>query len=166
MKKYELTSEAVTLFGKKLFRIRAIIDFGDVKAGDLGGCIEKEDNLSHEGNAWIYGNARVYDNAWVSGNARVCGDASVYGNARVYGKAEVCNNSDYITIGPIGSRNDTVTFMRSRDNKIIVKCGCFTGDIDTFIAKVRATHGDNEHGKAYLLAAEMAKVRIKLEEAA
>lgn len=36
MKKYELTTEfKFNTLGKKLFRIKALIDFGNVKAGDL-----------------------------------------------------------------------------------------------------------------------------------
>ena len=100
MKKFELTAEFVTnVFGKKLFRIKALVAFGDVEKGELGGFIEKEDNLSHDGNAWVYGNARVfgnaqvYGNAWVYGNARVSGDARVYGNAQVYGDARVSGNA-------------------------------------------------------------------------
>ena len=84
MKKFELTSEFITnIFGTKLFRIKALIEFGNVKAGELGGFVEKEENLNHEGNAWVYGNAEVY------GNARVYGNASVYGDARVCGDARV-----------------------------------------------------------------------------
>ena len=112
MKKFELTNEFITnMFGTKLFRIRALVEFGDVEAGELGGYVEKESNLGHDDNAWVYGNARVYGdaqvsgdalvygnarvygNAWVYGNARVCGDAWVYGNARVCGDALVCGNA-------------------------------------------------------------------------
>ena len=96
MKKFELTAEFVTnVFGKKLFRIKALVAFGNVEKGELGGFIEKEDNLSHDGDAWVYGNAqvsgdaRVYGNAQVFGNARVYGNAQVSGNARVYGNAWV-----------------------------------------------------------------------------
>ena len=78
MKKFELTSEFITnIFGTKLFRIKALIEFGNVKAGELGGFVEKEENLNHEGNAWVYGNAEVYGNARVYGNASVCDDARV-----------------------------------------------------------------------------------------
>lgn len=53
MKKFELISEFVTnVFGKKLFRIKALVSFGDVSAGELGGFVEKEENLSNNGNAW------------------------------------------------------------------------------------------------------------------
>ena len=90
MKKFELTNEFITnMFGTKLFRIRALVEFGDVEAGELGGYVEKESNLGHDDNAWVYGNALVYDNARVYGNARVYDNARVYGNALVYGNAWV-----------------------------------------------------------------------------
>ena len=100
--KYELTSDVMVNWeGKKLFRIKALTNFGNVSMGELGGFIEKEDNLSISGDAWVsgnaqvygyaqvYGNALVYGDAWVSGNAQVYGDAWVYGNTRVYGNAQV-----------------------------------------------------------------------------
>ena len=93
MKKFELTTDTKMRFGKKLFRIKALISFGNVRAGDVGGYIEKEENLSQYGNAWVYGDARVYGNARVSGDARVYGNAEVYGNARVCGNAEVSGNA-------------------------------------------------------------------------
>jgi carbonic anhydrase/acetyltransferase-like protein (isoleucine patch superfamily) len=78
-KKYKLIPEE----GTELFRIRALRDFGSVKAGDLGGFIESEKNLSHYGNCWVFWDARV------CGNAKISGDAMVDGNARVFGDAEV-----------------------------------------------------------------------------
>ena len=86
-KKYELTDETKEYHGNTLHRIKALRDFGYVKKDDLGGWIEKEDNLSHEGDCWIYGNARVYDYARVYGNAIVCDNARVYDNAIVCGNA-------------------------------------------------------------------------------
>ena len=80
-KKFELTTDTKVVFGRKLFRIKALISFGNVTAGDLGGYVEKEENLSHNGDAWVYGDAKV------SGNAEVYGDAKIYGNAEVYGNA-------------------------------------------------------------------------------
>ena len=60
---------SLTFLGRKLFRIEATKDLKkhNVKAGDIGGYIEKEENLS--GNAWVCGNAKVYGNAEVWGNA-------------------------------------------------------------------------------------------------
>lgn len=66
MKKYELTSSCIKLESTKLFQIRALMDFSDVRAGDMGGYIESEDNLAHTGNSWVYGNASVAGNAWVA----------------------------------------------------------------------------------------------------
>lgn len=64
MKKYELTNK--TIPGTNLRRIRALRDFGDVKAGDLGGFVESEKNLSHGGCCWVFGNARVNRNQELS----------------------------------------------------------------------------------------------------
>ena len=96
MRKYEMTEETKTLAdGTVLHRIRALRDMprNGVKAGDLGGLIEKENNLSQCGDAWVSGNAKVYGNAWVFDNAKVCGDAVVCGNAWVYGNAKVCGDA-------------------------------------------------------------------------
>ena len=189
MNKYELLQDdKIEVSGHILYRIKALKDFFGAKAGDLGGYIEGESNLSHEGTCWVYDNARVFGEAYVYGNAyvygdarvygnaRVCGDARVYGNARVcgnarvYGNARVCDNakinkiSDVLCISPIGSRNDTTTFFKTKDNNICVKCGCFTGTIDNFLGAVEETHGENKHAKAYRLACELAKIQIELED--
>jgi hypothetical protein len=65
----------------------------NIKAGDIGGIISSENNLSQDGNAWVYGDAQVYGNARVYGDARVSGNAQVSGNARVYGDAQVYGNA-------------------------------------------------------------------------
>ena len=94
-KKFELTEETMVLDnGKVLHRIRAVSDFtlsigATVHAGDLGGWVEKEDNLSQSGKAWVYGDARVYGEARVYDDARVFGKASVYGYAEIFGDARV-----------------------------------------------------------------------------
>ena len=165
MKKYELTEETTNIFGKTLHRIRATRDFSNVHAGDLGGFIEDERNLSHDENAWVCGNALVGGNAWVGGNALVGGNAWVGGNARVCGNALVKGPRDIYWISCIGSRDGTTTFFRNANNGISVSCGCFYGTIDEFAAAVTKTHGDNEHAQAYRHAIEIAKLRIKLEDA-
>lgn len=38
-----------------VFRIKALKDFGEIKAGEIGGLIEQEENLSQDGNAWVSG---------------------------------------------------------------------------------------------------------------
>lgn len=74
MKKFELTQEFIYYNSVKLFRIKALIDFADVKTDDLGGFIEKEANLDMEGNVWVYGDAKVCGNAEVCSNARAGDD--------------------------------------------------------------------------------------------
>ena len=150
MKKYELTENTTMHFGKKLFQIKALISFGDVKAGELGGWIEKEENLSHAGNAWVSGDARVY------GNARVYGDAQVYGNARVSG------NADYTTIKGFGTKFRTTTFFRCEDGNIRVVCGCFFGTIAEFRKQVEETR-TGKIAKEYLMIADLMEEHFKEE---
>ena len=160
MKKYEFTGETkeIRLLFRTatLHRIRATVAFGIVEVGDLGGWIEKEENLSHEGKAWVCGDAEV------CGDAKVCGDAEVWGNAKVCGDAEVFSASHVLVIGAIGSRNDFTTFYRDKDNEITVKCGCFLGKIDRFLEKVTQTHGDSKYALVYRAAVEVAKLQIDL----
>ena len=95
MKKYKLTTETLQFAGRTLHRIKAVKDFDYIKAGEFGGWIENEKNLSQDDNAWIYDDAMVFDNAKVSGYAKVYGYAEVYGNANVFGNANV---SDYANV--------------------------------------------------------------------
>lgn len=154
MKKYELTNETMKISTITLHRIRALVAFADVDVGELGGWVEKESNIDQDGDALVYGNARV------SGDALVYGDAWVSGNARVYGNAAVISSASYLCVCPIGSRNDALTFTRDKNGRIFAKVGCFIGGIDEFRAKVKETHGENVHAKAYLLAAQLAEERI------
>lgn len=149
MKKFELTSEFITnIFGTKLFRIKALIEFGNVKAGELGGFVEKEENLSQDGNAWVYDNARVYGDACVCGDARVCGDACVYGDA------------GYATVHGFGSEYRTTTFFKTKAGDIGVKCGCFYGNLSEFRKKVVETHGETKKAKEYLMLADLMEFRL------
>lgn len=150
MKKYELTENTKTHAGRTLFQIRALIGFLDVKAGELGGWIEKEENLSHAGNAWVYGDALVY------GNARVYGDAQVYGNAQVSG------NADYTTIKGFGTKFRTTTFFRCEDGNIRVVCGCFFGTIAEFRKQVEETR-TGKIAKEYLMIADLMEEHFKEE---
>lgn len=145
-KKFELTTDTKMFLGRKLFRIIALISFGDVKEGDLGGYVEKESNLSHYDNAWIA------DNAWVCDNARVCGDAWV------------CDNADYLCFKSLGSENRNTTFFKCKDGHIHVSCGCFNGNLEEFSAKVKKTHGDSKFAKEYLAAVEVVKIHFEVEE--
>ena len=93
-KKFELTDKFVfNTFGIKLFQIKCTKSFKYAKEGDLGGYVEKDENLDQESDAWVSGDAQVYGDARVYDDAQVCGDAWVCGNARVYGNAQVCGDA-------------------------------------------------------------------------
>ena len=94
MKKYKLTEETIIVNGRTLYRIEALRDFANVKKGDKGGFVEKENNLSQYGDSWVYDNAKVFGNAEVYGSAEISGDAQVYDEAKVYDNAEVFDNAE------------------------------------------------------------------------
>lgn len=149
MKKFELTAESkINIFGKKLFRIKALISFGSVKEGETGGWVEKEENLNQSGDAWVFGNAEVF------GNARVSGDAMVFDNAMVSGNAEVSGNADYTTIHGFGTQFRTTTFFRCKDKQVKVSCGCFYGTIPEFREQVKNTR-DGKIAEEYLMIADL-----------
>lgn len=99
--------------GCPMFRIRALRDFGNIKAGDLGGYVSGEHNLCHEGNAWIadeaqasgrsrvYGDAlladraRMFDGAQLYETAQARGDVQIGGNTQIYGRAQI---SEFVTV--------------------------------------------------------------------
>lgn len=141
MKKFELTNEFITnSYGTKLFRIRALVEFCDVEAGELGGYVEKESNLGHDGNAWVRGDAQV------SGNARVCSD------------------EDYAYAHGFGSVNRTTTFFRLKDGGVGVRCGCFYGTLAQFRDKIRETHGETKKAQEYLMLADLMELRFEEDE--
>ena len=84
MKKFVMTDSFIEVFGKKLFQVKALVAFGCVEEGELGGYIEEEKNLSQSGDAWVSGKA------WVSGDA------------------------DVMWISKIGSRLGTTTIFRTK----------------------------------------------------
>ena len=96
MKKYDFTDEVVLVNGVKLHRIKALRDIPSIgiKAGDLGGFIERKRNLSHSGDCWVhedakvYGRAKVFENAQVFGHAKISDHAGIHGNARVFDYAK------------------------------------------------------------------------------
>ena len=136
-KKYELLkNDTITApNGKTLYRIKALIDFGVVLAGSLGGYIEKEDNLTHTGNAWVYGDAQV------SGDTRVSG------------------NDDLVWFSNVGTEQGTLTVYKSKDDSLLATRGCFSRTVDEFLAKSAEVH-DERIQREYRLLIEVAKSRL------
>lgn len=87
--KYEITDVSHPEY-PHLHRIRALRDVGaDVHAGDSGGYIESEANLSQEGECWLFGTAIACEDALVSQNARASEHAVIRGSAYVGGSARI-----------------------------------------------------------------------------
>jgi hypothetical protein len=81
-----------------------------VKIGELGGWVKSEQNLSHTGNAWVSGDARVFgDSARISGNARII------------------QNSDYTVFKNNLTSQRYYTYIFTNDFWVI---GCFKGNTD------------------------------------
>ena len=150
-KKFILTDEfVINGFGVKLFRIKCIKSFKYANEGELGGLIEKEENLEQSGNAWVYGDAQVYGNAWVSGDARV------------YGDAKIENNDSHCGFDCFGSANRHTHAYLTNDNKVEITCGCFKGSIEEFEKKVEETHSGTVYEKQYKAIIDVIKIKFGL----
>ena len=174
MRKYEFTDEKIFFTDIRDFsshavhRIRAVRDFGTVKAGDLGGWLEKEENLSHDGEAWVGGEAQVTGAALVTGDALVTGNAQVDGKAIVSGYAWVggeahitgtallTKEADYVVLKGFGSVMATATFFRCEDGCIRAKCEDFYGDMREF----RAWAKKSKTAKEYMLIADLIEMHF------
>lgn len=137
--KYYLTNDVIDVDGHKLHRIVAARDIPEigVQEGDLGGYVESERNLSHQGTAWIFAgkvyeqacvidgatvrgnNVHIHDTACLSGGFIAYDDAHLYGNFRgtgcgkAAGRVDACDNtiikgSGFATDGTIMRHKATV----------------------------------------------------------
>lgn len=134
-------------------------------------------NAKIRGNAMVFeeaiilGNSYIYENAAVCGNAMICDDSYIHGNCRIHGDTTICGEADitqpgdYLTIGSIGSGDDTVTFYRGRGigDGILVTCtyGGFSGNIDEFEKVVKNTLRMHSYCKAYKIAIKLAKEQLR-----
>lgn len=105
MKKYEFfagdTKQVGNVVLQRVISTRQLMlaDGNVLEQGTLGGYIQSERNLSHEGHCWVAdeaivsGKATVYGNALVKEQAMVCGRAQVYGSAIVSGQSKLSDCS-------------------------------------------------------------------------
>ena len=121
---YKLTEETIIIQGHELHRIECVESFNCINKGDKGGYIESEKNLSQDGEAWVFGNAKVF------------------------GNAEVRDETDYIVFKNSWSSGRYFTWTKSNDKW---KVGCFYGTGDELIRKA---YKDSEicgkHYEAYV----------------
>ena len=68
--------------------------------------------------------------------------------------AKIIGERPLLTIGPIGSRSDTLCAWIT-DGGVMISAGCFWGSLDKFSRAVAATHGDSVHGREYAAAITM-----------
>lgn len=81
-----------------LREICALIDIPEqgVKAGDVGGWLEFDSNLSHEGNCWVHKDSQVCGTSIVKDNATVSGASMIQGDSRIEKDAEVKSGSTVV----------------------------------------------------------------------
>ena len=137
-KKYELTNETKVMpTGETVYRIKALRDFDTtykpVKAGDLGGWVQSEDNLSHDGGCWLFDDATGYQNSKRTGNAvgynrsrqfgwsRQFGNSEQFGNSQQYGDSRQFGNSEQY--GNSQQFADSRQFGNSRQFDNSQQCG-------------------------------------------
>ena len=112
------------------------------------------------GAARVSGNAQVCGNARVSGAAQVSGAAEVSGNAEVFGAAQVSAPRHVLTVGPIGSEDQTLTLFRT-ETGYGVSVGCWRPDgatLDDLTAEVQRRAPD--HADEYAAAEALLRLRI------
>jgi len=111
------------------------------------------------GNARMSGDARLYGNASMFDNARMSGSSRLYGDARMHDNALVERPQHVLTIGPIGSRGDHLTFYRTAGGGGEIHTGCFTGTIAQFEAAVKETHAGTAFESEYLALVQLMRIR-------
>ncbi len=139
-KKFELTDNFVkNALGIKLFQIKCTKAFKYANEGDLGGYVEKEENLSQSGNAWVSGNARVSGYALVENDHMHCG------------------------FDCFGSCNRHTHAYMTNENKVEITCGCFRGNIEEFERKVKETHAGTIYEKQYKAIINLIKIKFGID---
>ena len=139
-KKFELTDKfVINAFGIELFQIKCTKSFKYANEGDLGGYVEKEDNLSQYGDAWVSGDARVSGNARVENNHMHCG------------------------FDCFGSCNRHTHAYKTKGNKVEITCGCFRGNIEEFERKVEETHSGTIYEKQYKAIINLIKIKFGID---
>lgn len=76
-----------------VYRIRALKNFGDVKAGDLGGYVSSQDNLGRSGTCWVHDDSVVAGTGKVMGNSQVRDHSFIYSGVHVRGDSVIRNST-------------------------------------------------------------------------
>ena len=131
-KKYELLRQNPY---NDLYQIRALREFGNVRAGEAGGWIHSERDLSHNGNCWIHRFAHVCGDAVISDNALICDDVRIYDSVQISENACIRDEAkifDYARIAGNAVIEDRVVIhdrARIDGNAKISKRSSVEGDV-------------------------------------
>lgn len=144
-KKFELLlNSKIEYKGKTLYRIKALRDFGYVFEGEVGGYVQSEDNLSHNGDCWVFDNAkvfnsaRIHDDARIFENAKVYDEAEVFGSAKIYGNAKIYDEAGIFDNATIFENARVCNNARIKYNAIV--CGNAKIERDTIIGQISTSY--------------------------
>lgn len=144
-KKFELLlNNKIEYKGKTLYRIKALRDFGYVFEGEVGGYVQSEDNLSHNGDCWVFDNAkvfnsaRIHDDARIFENAKVYDEAEVFGSAKIYGNAKIYDEAGIFDNATIFENARVCNNARIKYNAIV--CGNAKIERDTIIGQISTSY--------------------------
>lgn len=144
-KKFELLlNNKIEYKGKTLYRIKALRDFGYVFEGEVGGYVQSEDNLSHNGDCWVFDNAkvfnsaRIHDDARIFENAKVYDDAEVFGSAKIYGNAKIYDEAGIFDNATVFENARVCNNARIKYNAIV--CGNAKIERDTIIGQISTSY--------------------------
>lgn len=125
-------------------RVKALHDFntlcGTVHAGEIGGIVNGEHNLSQDGSCWIYAGAKVlgiayvendavvFDSATILGRSVISGKAVVRGKTEIYDDAKISGNTELYGRTRVYGRVTVLGSCRFRD-ALIKGDGFIVGEI-------------------------------------
>lgn len=115
-KKYKFSGEKFKRPDGKVLReivaLRDICHDGKIYVykDEFGGYIEKEENLSQEGECWLNNGAIAYDNCHISGDVFISHNCQIFGNAKISGNgyflsdmiggdSVITSENDFVSLG-------------------------------------------------------------------
>lgn len=155
-RKYKLSDARGRLIGMPgmtIYRIQALRDIPvhGVKAGDLGGFVESEANLSQEGDCWISGDPKYWfseevcticQDAHVSGDVKIVGNMVALSNAKISGKGVIDGRSATFSkdacikrqgdFSVEGTKQLPITIYRTTDSTAAIAGVSYKSESDTF----------------------------------
>jgi len=75
------------------YRVKALRDFSDIKAGDVGGFVTSEHNLSQNGDCWVYDDAKMFDNSEIHNDAKMHNNSEMHNNSKMLNNSEMFDSS-------------------------------------------------------------------------